>query len=664
MMKSYVTMLQGLYTAIFSDLAVQFPSIRNEFIRDHTRIRSTIEARGSSYCTIDLPDQGKHFDKCLAAQRLTPFPGPNSRSWIRGGVVPKLFRGLHLRVFDFNGSLRQDADVSAIKALRQLYYVAKKLKMECKHERTWKSVRSFVTIDRGLRLPTLSWSGTEVLSGTAERLFLRDGLVSDDSLLPLFDDDTCNRHIERDTSSTPSYGFIECVQSVADIVSSSFGWFDPSEWRAKHGPGAVSDLRGKGVLSKYSFPYWPDKLENSFPSSLLAFANFGFWAENLSDPGQCGLSLHEPPSSLVAVPKTQKSPRLIASEPVAHQWCQQIILSFLSDRLRTGLLRNTVHIRDQSYNRSSAREASITGSHATIDLSDASDRLSCWTVERMLRGNTSLLDALHSSRTRWVSNKIDHKSPEYIILRKFACMGSACTFPIQSIIFAICAISSLIYARGLRPTEKNILRLGSEVQVYGDDIIIPVDGVELLQGLLGFLQLKVNPHKTHSIGRFRESCGLDAFMGNDVTPVYASTYPERARPESVISCVEVSNNFFKKGYCSVATWMKSIVLDVIPFGIPSLATDSGAFGWKFGYAGDIWPHKMRWNKHLHVHEAKVLRPKVRTTKLPDHSPRSLLQFFTEEPDPTILWESGVPSRRPAINFVRTWENASNLGLLH
>lgn len=663
MMKSYVTMLQGLYTAIFRDLAVQFPSIHKELIRDHTRLFSTIEARGLSFLTIDLPEQGKHFDRCLSAQRLTHFPGPNSGSWKKGGIVPKLFRGLLLRVFDLDGSLRIDADPASIRSLRQLYYAAKKVKMECSDERIWKSISSFVRIDESLRVPSLPWTDNELPQRASEPLHLGDVLAHCGTALPLFDVHHDRRTSEDRLSSSIGIDFLSHVQLVADYVVNSFGEFNPLDWRAKHGPGAVSDRSMGGVYSKYSFPNWPEKLESAFPSSEFAYANLGDWAADSVAGDQCGLSPHEPPSRLIAVPKTQKTPRLIASEPTAHQWCQQMLLDYLATKIRTGLLSHTVHLCDQSENQTAASLASMLGSHATVDLSDASDRLSCWTIERMFRANTSLLHALHASRTRWVRNSIDKKSPEYIVLKKFACMGSACTFPVQSIVFAICCIASVLHARNIPVSRNSILQIGKEVRVFGDDLIIPIDGMELLQGLLDYLQLKVNPYKTHQTGKFRESCGLDVYDGNDVTPVYSSTHPERARPESIISCVEVCNNFFSKGYYHVAEWMKSTVTRVVPFGIPHVAIGSGAFGWRQGYAGDVWPHKLRWNENLHRLEARVLRVKTRSTKLPDHSPRSLLQYFTEDPEPTVMWASGVTTGRPSIKLVRSWESVEALGLL-
>jgi hypothetical protein len=76
-------------------------------------------------------------------------------------MVPRLFKGLILRVFDDNGVLRADPDVQAIRFLRQLYYAAKKVSITCDDSRTWKQVHEFFETDRKIRSPTLNWDDDE-----------------------------------------------------------------------------------------------------------------------------------------------------------------------------------------------------------------------------------------------------------------------------------------------------------------------------------------------------------------------------------------------------------------------------------------------------------------------------------------------------------------------
>jgi hypothetical protein len=624
-MKSYVSYLQGLYSAMFVDIAEHFPSLRLDSERDVSRLLSLIESRGISFLMIDLPDMGKHFDRCLSQGRLTRSGIAGQRPYRSGGVIPQLFKGLLLRVFDEVGLLRAVPDVDCIRYLRQLYYAGKKVKVQCSDSKTWKHVNEFFETDREVRLGSLSWDSDELGANRASDLHIGDHC--DVSPVPLFDSSD-ELAVQRDESlSNTSAADYECVQRVADIVSATIGRFDPSEWRTKHGPGAVADQRSSGF--KYDFPCWPAKLESVFPMAEFGFANLSEWAAFSSGKGSYGAySLHEPPSKLIAVPKTLKGPRLIAAEPVAHQWCQQAILDFFTSRLQQTPIFWSIHFRDQTENQEFARRASHTQSHVTVDLSSASDRLSCWLVERIFRRNESLLNALHASRTRWVSNEIDRKSPGFHKLRKFACMGSACTFPVQSIVFTILAIASLASARDMAVTIRNVRTLSREVRVFGDDIVIPEDGWKVLQGLLGNLGLKVNHSKTYDSGNFRESCGLDAYDGHNVTPTYSITYPDVSRPESISSCVETHNNFVSNGLFRTAEYVQSRVLKLGRLAIAYVPIGSGAFGWYDLYNTGNQHLKRRWNTDLHRIEYRADIPFGRSTRLLPKSDSILLQAFT------------------------------------
>lgn len=214
--KSFELLIQGLYTSMSKDILVAFPSLRRDVSRDLSRLLSAVSARSTSFFTIDLPAQGKHFDKCLASGLLTRSALPHHRGFAPGSPVPRLFRGLYLRVFHRNGVLRVDPDVTAIRYLRQLFYCCKKFRMEVAHERKTEVIRSFFQVDSELRRPSLSWEET-VLSGQPRSLSLRDDLAnrisSDDLYSDLFD------HVEIDRESLSlSIGLLDTAQQVCDIV--------------------------------------------------------------------------------------------------------------------------------------------------------------------------------------------------------------------------------------------------------------------------------------------------------------------------------------------------------------------------------------------------------------------------------------------------------------
>jgi hypothetical protein len=651
MSNSYVWFLQGLYDGILTDALHSFPSDRRELERDKSRLHSLVEARGISVFTLDLPAVGKQFDRCLSDGRLDLHGLPHSRSFKKGSPVPRLFKGLVMRVFDVNGLLRQDdADADAILFLRQLYYAAKKVRMTCDESKTFETVRDFFGIEQTSRSATHVWDADRLVNLDDGRPHFIDGLLDVKGQRPeplLFQD------LEPGAGQI-GVGLLDTIQLTADIVSSSFGWCEPSAWTPKHGPGAVADL-SMGKDSKYLFPHWPAKLEGVFPLSQFAFANYGSWLDSmqLESGWSDRFSLHEPPSRLIAVPKTQKGPRLIASEPTSHQWAQQAVKEFLEQAVRKSPLRNSISFRDQNFNREYAQRASKTGEAWTIDLSSASDRLSLWCVERALRANWSLLEVLHAVRTRWLVNDIDKKSPKYVKLRKLSPQGAAITFPIQTIVFATVCIGTLLWEKKVQPTSESIARFGRKVRVFGDDIIVPKEIGESVTQVLEYLGLKVNLSKTYGIGKFRESCGMDAYDGVDVTPAYVLEPSDTSRPESIASVVECSNNFHRKGFWHAAAWLKSTVDKWVSNNLPIVTMDSGLPGW-VSFVGKNSSHlKTRWNESLHRYENLTFALRSTNDKGPQAGTASLLQFFTEDPSPDIIWASGV-TRRPQIRKGLRW----------
>ncbi|DAD52177.1 TPA_asm: RNA-directed RNA polymerase [ssRNA phage Gerhypos.4_38] len=652
-MKSYVSYLQGIYSSLLSTVVEHYPHLRSDCDRDLSRLLSLIDTRGHSFLMIDLPAIGKHFDLCLSMGHLTPSYLPGNRPYKKGRAIPRLFKGMLLRVFDENGVLRADSDVACIRFLRQLYYAAKKVKITCDDSRTWKQVHEFFETDREVESPSLNWDEDRLrLDGLRDLHF---GDRRNPGPAPLLFPDLDDRASVEESISISS-GFAECVQQVADIVSASLGRFDPFEWRSKHGPGAVADQRHTDF--KYDFPSWPAKLSEVFPLADFGFANFGTWSASVrSGDIHKRFSLNEYPSRLIAVPKTLKAPRLIASEPVSHQWCQQTIKDYLTSRLRDTPIRSTIHFRDQTENQEFARRASHTQSHVTVDLSEASDRLSCWVVERCFRRLPSLVAAFHASRTRWVVNTIDRKSPNYYKLRKFACMGSACTFPVQSYVFAIASIAAVLYSRGLRPSIKSVRRVSQEVRVFGDDMIVPTDGWDRLQEVLRHLRLKINHSKTFYTGKFRESCGLDAWDGQDVTPVYTMTHPEVSRPESIASSVATHNNYVLRGYFETAGFLQSRLSKLRHITLARVPIGSGVFGlYDYEFRGNPGV-KRRYNPDTHVVEYRVHTLTALTGRDEVKDDSVLLQYFTEaQVPPRRSGERLGKARRPSLNLRRRWVN--------
>lgn len=644
MKNSYVSYVLGLYKAIFADCQVHYPHLQLDFGRDYSRLLSCIESRGLSFAMIDLVEYGKHFDICLSLQRLTLSGLPCQRGFRKGTPIPRLFKGLMLRIFDTSGMLRPDCDVRAIRFLRQLFYTAKKFRVECSKERKEKVLNSFHTTDKGLRPIPKSWE-SDVPDWSYIKSVHLEQFVTDKpggEGLPLLGG--LYRVLPTDVD------ILHSVQRSADIVTSFLGEFTPESWKMKHGPGAVSDL--SAGESKYSFPHWPQKLERVFPFADFGFANHGLWADYVMSGESERAAKHEPPSKLILVPKTLKGPRLIASEPVSHQWCQQSLKDFFVHRCDKTFIKGFISFRDQTPNQVLASRGSIDGSLATIDLSEASDRISCYLVERMFRRSLSLIDALQACRTRWVYNRTGHGTYQALKLNKFSCMGSACTFPVQSVIFLAIALGVVLHEQRRKVTIKNMISLQGQVRVFGDDIVVPSTHADKVMEVLGHCGLVVNRSKTFVTGKFRESCGLDAFEGHDVTPVYFMTPPLRSKPESVASAVETHNNFLSKGWYNVSDYLATAVRCLYSH-IRNVVPGSGHFGLHaVGYV-DNSHLETRFNHDLQRRELRTILLTSRSKRKRDEGDSMLLQYFTERPSPHVKWEGGV-ALRPALSLKRRW----------
>lgn len=541
-----------------------YPADHLEAKRDSKRLALELRSRGQAFFTLDLPAIGKALDASLSGGRLafTRLPGMAGRH--KGSPVPRLFWGLWNRLFDRSGTLREDIDPDAVKLLRTLLYAGKKLNVDCKPKRLYEAVKEYFDVDYSLppSLAPLLWDepGVHFDSDYLPTLLRAFGgepdLWSDAASDPAGD---AERFVAvkgtRLSRKRGVLGLVACdevlahIQRVAGRVGGSLGFFDPDSLQGKHGPGAVSE---KPVgRNKYAFPTWSSRLEEFFPWDYHGVTTVDNFLENSLPISDLVPRFEESASKLCAVPKTQKGPRLIASEPVANQWIQQGLASEVTIRISRTLLRHSVTIRDQNPSREDALSASRHGRRATIDLSSASDRLSLRLVECIFRSNISLLKLMASCRTRFLRNPIDKKMPSHLRLRKFASMGSALTFPIQSIVFAVLSLGIGSY---LHP-RKSLASLAREVRVYGDDIIVPVDWVPLLRVVFSQLGLKVNDSKTFTEGNFRESCGMDAFRGSDVTPAYIRWPTAELNHRSAIGYVACSNNFFLKGFWHTAAYL-------------------------------------------------------------------------------------------------------------
>jgi hypothetical protein len=622
-MKSQASVIFHVVDGLFLDACRAYPELRGEFLKDKERIARTYQHRGLATFTLDLPALDPVLLAGLESGRLT-LGGPLSSRVSPRIRVPKLFRGLWLRVFDKESCLLPDPDETAVAFLRQFLCLGKKLRVECSHERIQIALRNYHDVEKSLRRPTLEWSSDTIGEDwKLDSLHFANCLPPSNGVRHLFSEIEADRegqHFDRDRH------LLNKLQHVADAVVSTFTSIEPLLYSYslelegkgtgfRHGRGAVAErLRNH---EKSRFPNWPHKLQDYFP--------FEYCGKTIGDDRDRPPN-HEVPSRLLCVPKTAKGPRIIAAEPVAHMWCQQLVLSWMESQFRTHFKGFFIDLTAQHKSGEMVSEASRSRSHATVDLSDASDRLTCWTVERAFRKNKSLLRVLHAARTRYLRETITEKAGSFIKLKKFASQGTATTFPVQSLVFLIIAIASCIGEGEV--TWPKIWKLRNDVRVYGDDIILPSHGYVRLIRYMELLQLKVNVAKSYVDGEFRESCGTDCFRGYDVTPVK----PEVIVADGPASCqavIDTSNNLFYKGYWNASHYLTQTLPPYLQGGLRVVGKNDAGFTGLAAYSGSDESHlAKRWNKRLHRYEVRVFRIHEKTRQGDREGFASLLDFVS------------------------------------
>jgi hypothetical protein len=261
------------------------------------------------------------------------------------------------------------------------------------------------------------------------------------------------------------------------------------------GPGGTTRVKKKHADPYHKFTGIPESTENAALLSEVALRFYKLWGE----PIAFQTKLVEG-NRVVTVPKNAKTDRVIASEPCMNIFLQKGIGGVIRKRLK----RVGVNLDDQSLNQELARQGSIDGLLATVDLSSASDTISKELVRHLLPEDW--FDAMASCRSE-TGVLPDGSRVRY---QKVSSMGNGFTFELESLIFWALADATRFHVG-----EKD-----RRMAVYGDDIIVPVGMYSMLKEILEFAGFSVNSKKTHASGPFRESCGKHFFSGVDVTPIY------------------------------------------------------------------------------------------------------------------------------------------------
>jgi hypothetical protein len=300
-----------------------------------------------------------------------------------------------------------------------------------------------------------------------------------------------------------------------------------------------------------------------------------------------------------------KTPRIIAIEPTAMQYMQQGILRcFLDHFSRDELLKKMIGFDDQTPNQRMAHQGSIDGQTATLDLSEASDRVSNQLIRAMLRRWPHLHEAVDACRSR----KADVPGFGVQRLAKYASMGSALCFPMEAMVFTTIIFLGIQRSLNTSLTRKRLKRYSGSVRVYGDDLIVPIRQVRMIVDTLEHFGARVGASKSFWTGRFRESCGKEYYDGRDVSIVRVRrTLPTTITDASeVISAVSLRNQLAEVGCFERTVELLDNRLWKILKYFPEVGPDSSLLGRVNPYydQGTKSPNRTRFDSSLHTRQVR------------------------------------------------------------
>lgn len=290
----------------------------------------------------------------------------------------------------------------------------------------------------------------------------------------------------------------DLIKKVKDQL---FKWLPPIEfiwdelWRdCAFGPGTVFHARKP---HERSIHYKIGGLQTVSPKAYqLAVEVIGkYYPRFAQQITRCEVV---PGNRIAHVSKDVSKCRQIAVEPSLNVFLQKGVGAWLVRHMRR------LGIADletgQDYHRELVKHYTKYG---TIDLSDASDRISLGLMRLILPPDWfELLDSLRSH--------LSFHNGKWYKLESFSSQGNAFTFPVETIVFKAVALAVST----------------ARVSVYGDDIVAHLGDCPKIASALESCGFKVNVTKSFwgqhdGIEKFfRESCGEDTLFGVSVRSVF------------------------------------------------------------------------------------------------------------------------------------------------
>jgi hypothetical protein len=591
-----------LIATLLHDVSTSHGAVFNSNDAEKTckKVRKRVEKEGLSFLTKAMPKLGKALDKALTGTKLNAAscgfePAPDSQ-------LPIFLGELFQKVLDKQGHPLDYPCVRSVKTLRQILYLFYKYELPYTTEQTVEVIQKFVRTDEDLE----PWN-------QSLRKWARSWLLNPTRTYHL------RRVMTPTTISRNTYGssWERVGREARILIARLLASFDPKDISPRHGPGAVSTK--EKLWEKYVWTNVSAKLASEYSLDEYFISSLGELADNPKLFESWGDA--DKPARVVLVPKDSRGPRLISCEPVDYQWIQQGISRRLVKHVEEHpLTRGNVFFTDQGPNQRGAQLGSVDGRYATLDLQEASDRISLGLVELLWPENiVRCLMAARSTATELPDGRI-------IKLNKFAPMGSALCFPVMAI-----TIWAILTA-GAQDRDAR-----ESIYVYGDDVIVKQQEAANAIELLESFGLLVNRDKSCITGLFRESCGVEAFKGHNVTPVRLRTvWSSDPSPESYLSWIVYANSLLVCDYVKTYQYIVGR-LHAIYGAIPEVGTVPPGTPALLLVDDENQPKRWRTNRDLQKRELQVRLVKAPVARHTLSGWKMLLRWFTEGHLPSQLF---------------------------
>jgi hypothetical protein len=543
-----------LYEALLKDFSKLLSTYSvTDQLRDSATLLKRFNAEGVSFATVTLPQLSKSLFTYLETG-VSLYPGFKIKS---GTEYPVFLQGLFKVIYN---DVHSNEAITAIGLIYQFSVLTKKLKGPYPHRVLLKQAEDFVKDDQQLSAIDIKAEFLQPILTHARaiinNIFNDFDLKTDENVVPRPGPGATNTKVEKHMRYEP-----HMLYEKLDHVLPYKEWFYPP-------------VNG----------YHVNKARNY--RSLLK------------------TRVYEPSARYHQVDKKIGEARGICIEENEAMWYQQAVKNGIYAWVEEHpITRNKVNFTKQSINQMLALHESKSRKRATIDMKSASDNVLRLLVKELFQDQTLLCDILMSLSTQIIEFPTLGLPP--LRTNKFAPMGSALCFPIMALVHF-----ALIQAIICNSNVKRRFSKAKDVYVYGDDIIISSDCVQAVYDWLPMFGMKINQDKSFVKSHFRESCGIHAYHGVDITPVFLKRTPNfSSGADTLLSVLASEEQLFLKGFYSTARLLRKRInghWGILPF----VSNESQIAGFRRPGVNDI--------RHIKFHAAKSRKCALSSLSCEEH----------------------------------------------